>query len=715
LERSDAELVARTLEGDTRAFAELVARYGDAAYGIGLHFTGDPHEAAQVAQNAFLRAWRGLPGLREPGKFAAWLCAIARNVARDRLAARAAASEHCALEEVPEMEGKAGSPAREARSAEVVRTVRRLMEDLPDEQRLAFTLFYVDGYSYSDLSSMLQVPEGTIKARLSRTRAKLRKGVVKMARDAMQESKPDAQFWRSATGSVSGKVTSSATGDPVEGCRVQLDEARTQAAASTISDADGAWEVEGLMPGAYAVSAQRDEFVPQRYEANRYGMLGRTSVIVRPGQSVQGIDFELQPGAFIKGTALDARGAPVADAKVVVYSEWGADNEVLRFRSVPEAHSQTDADGQFRAGPLEEGAYLVGVRVGGRDDWGPHRPACFYPGIYSLHDAEWLEASAGSASDEVMIRMPERGTTELRVRVTQAESGAPIGGARVLVIRRDAFVAWFTGVTDEAGLFRSGLLTRGPWQVTAGAPEQGYARWSKWIDVGADDSDVEVGLELARGAVFKGRVVTKDTAELPALGSLECYFRPPGHAAEGHPICSWQKGGRHYWWQVKEGPQQEKAGPDDEGIIVSPPIWPGQVMISADMADSTWRVTRISVDGRPLSKGAINCASGECVDTLQIGVATNLGIVAGRIVRADAKTPVPGAWAHIERRDEAPIHVARVETDQTGSFLIHGVPAGPYSVRAERSSHPGVHEGAKREITVEPDQVVHVDLILAEQ
>lgn len=71
---SDEELVQRALEGDAGAFAELVERYRDAAYGIALHVLGDPHEASEVAQDAFIRAWKALGQLREPARFAAWLC-----------------------------------------------------------------------------------------------------------------------------------------------------------------------------------------------------------------------------------------------------------------------------------------------------------------------------------------------------------------------------------------------------------------------------------------------------------------------------------------------------------------------------------------------------------------------------------------------------------------------------------------------------------------
>ena len=164
----DEELVGRALEGDAVAFAKLVERYRDAAYGIGLHVLGDPHEAAEVAQDAFVQAWKALNQLREPAKFAAWLCTITRNLARRRLSARVAAAAALSLEEVEEMAAPHGSPADNAEQAEVTGIIRQVLGTLPDEQRLAFTLFYVNGYSYGDLSNMLSVPEGTVKTHLYR-------------------------------------------------------------------------------------------------------------------------------------------------------------------------------------------------------------------------------------------------------------------------------------------------------------------------------------------------------------------------------------------------------------------------------------------------------------------------------------------------------------------------------------------------------------------
>ena len=325
--------------------------------------------------------------------------------------------------------------------------------------------------------------------------------------------------------------------------------------------------------------------------------------------------------------------------------------------------------------------------------------------------------SAGATLNDVLFRLPEAGTAQLRVRVSDAESGHPIGGARVLVIRRDVITDWFTGQTDEEGWFSSEFLTRGPWQITAGAPDQGYARWSNWIDVGAGDGQIETRIALVRGAVFEGRVATEVAQELPSLARLTCTFWPAlPHEVDGHPVwCSWDRDGACYCWTIQEGPQPEMASLDGAGRLLSPPIWPGEVKISAEVADRDWRLTGIHVGQRHLASGeAVECAPGERVDSLKIVLGTNLGIVAGRVLSLADKAPLAGAWVHLHREDEEPIRIRGAETDRTGSFVVHSVPAGPYTVAAGPSFVAGAHESPEREIIVEPGQVVHLDLMLAD-
>ena len=189
MDRTDEELVLRSQDGDTEAFAELVRRYQDAVYAIGLHVLDGPHEAAGVAQDALVRAYQCLDQLREPSRFSSWLCRIATNLARRRLSSKRKATGVVSLDAVDEMPDSQPSSSKVAEKSELVTLVRQLLEKLADEQRLTFTLFYVNGYSERDLSQMLEVPVGTVKSRLRSARSKLKKEILHVAREVMKENK----------------------------------------------------------------------------------------------------------------------------------------------------------------------------------------------------------------------------------------------------------------------------------------------------------------------------------------------------------------------------------------------------------------------------------------------------------------------------------------------------------------------------------------------
>lgn len=715
---TDEALIAGTLEGDTGAFAQLVQRYHDAAYGIGLHVLGDSSEAAEVAQEAFIRAWRNLDQLKEPARFPNWLCRIAMNVARTRLAARAAVSRTASLEEVGQMPAPDRSAAENAEEAELVHIVRRLVETLPDDQRLAFTLFYVNGYSYNDLSRMLQLAEGTVKTHLNRARARLKRGFVEMARNAMQQDKPDAEFWRTATGSIGGRVTSAATGEPIEGAAIRLYEVQTWTFARTKSGQGGAWEASELLPGEYSIDASHPDYVDQTFRGRVWGSV-RTSCVVRPGQTVRDIDFQLKRGCRVSGKVLAPDGSPLAGAAVGVLSKLARPEAEVRYMGV--ARGDSDGDGCFSIQSLDQGRYLVAAKGGQKRGMVAEGPKTYYPGTLSMHDAEWIDVAPDRPREGVTIRLAATGAAGLRVRARDEASGHRVGGAEVVLFRRDSLDDLFGGLTDENGVFETALLTRGPWQVTAGGCEKGYPRWSKWVDIEPGQDLVEVEFSLLRGAWFEGRVRTEDGSALPDLGQLSCTFVPEQRGeSRGTSVCfSWtekdERGrrGQEYHLDLSEGPQSEWTRADESGRLSPRCVAPGPVGIMSDFADKAWRVVRVSVGGKPLAlHERIQCEPAARVDNVEIVIGTNLGVVAGRVICATDGRPAEGVWVRIERRDEKWFYTLPAEADRSGTF--HSVPAGPYTIGIARTEGGPADESSRRQITVEPGQVVHLDLVLPE-
>lgn len=150
--------------GVEREFAELAAAARPRVAAIAARLVG-PDEAEDVVQEALLRGYLGLSGLRDPSRFTAWLCGIALNVAKMRLRARAARERALA--------GLTNGPAA-VEEPELLELVREAVEVLPRGQREAVLLHYVDDLSCEEIARLLGTTPGAVRVRLHRARAQLR-------------------------------------------------------------------------------------------------------------------------------------------------------------------------------------------------------------------------------------------------------------------------------------------------------------------------------------------------------------------------------------------------------------------------------------------------------------------------------------------------------------------------------------------------------------
>lgn len=169
-------LVERARGGDTAAFRELVERHQDRAYGLALRMLRSAAEAEEVAQDAFVRAWRALPRFRGEAAFGTWLHAIVARRAIDRAAVleRRRARE-TSFEEVGDLAEPAESSEDTGRD-EIGTRLAPLLERLSGAQRAAVTLYYYEDRSVEEVARILGMPENTVKTHLSRARATLRRG-----------------------------------------------------------------------------------------------------------------------------------------------------------------------------------------------------------------------------------------------------------------------------------------------------------------------------------------------------------------------------------------------------------------------------------------------------------------------------------------------------------------------------------------------------------
>jgi len=163
--------VEHVMAGDIDAFAGIVDRWQGPIVNLAWRYCRDRGRAEEIAQDVFLRAYRGLATWRGEGAFSTWLFAVALNVCRRAM--QGGAPPALPLDEVPEPAGDADLAA-DLVSQERDRAVRLAVLRLPPRHRDALVLFYFLDMDVSRVAQVLSVPVGTVKARLSRGRALLR-------------------------------------------------------------------------------------------------------------------------------------------------------------------------------------------------------------------------------------------------------------------------------------------------------------------------------------------------------------------------------------------------------------------------------------------------------------------------------------------------------------------------------------------------------------
>jgi RNA polymerase sigma-70 factor (ECF subfamily) len=168
----DKELLAQHVAGDKYAFGELVQRHRDRMWAVAMRTLGDPEEAADALQDAFLSAYRAAGRFRGDAAVTTWLHRIVVNACLDRLRRRT-------LRPVVSMGDDATFDAIAPRGAdptslhETTLDVFAALQQIPYEQRAALILVDMMGYSVDDAAKVLEVPTGTIKSRCARGRARL--------------------------------------------------------------------------------------------------------------------------------------------------------------------------------------------------------------------------------------------------------------------------------------------------------------------------------------------------------------------------------------------------------------------------------------------------------------------------------------------------------------------------------------------------------------
>jgi len=175
----EEEIIARAVAGDLAAFNQLVQAYQNLAYSVAYRTLQDDATVADVVQESFIKAYRGI-GAFQGGSFKSWIIRIVANTCYDLLRTRqykfTDSLDDLAEREAytPHLVDPADNPHAHAERMELNALIERSFQSLPPDQRLVLTLCDVHGYAYDEIAEMTGTPMGTVKSRINRARARVR-------------------------------------------------------------------------------------------------------------------------------------------------------------------------------------------------------------------------------------------------------------------------------------------------------------------------------------------------------------------------------------------------------------------------------------------------------------------------------------------------------------------------------------------------------------
>ena len=168
----ETELLQRSGRGDADAFATIVRRYWPLVYSLTFSSTGCRHQAEDLAQEAFCRAYMGMNGLNDPGCFRSWLWGITRNVCNDWLRKTARHPAPAALS--AEVASSGAGPDGSAEDSERIEHVRLAVNELPEKYQVVVHLRHLQGMSYKEIADTLGMSMSGVSSRLTEAHEMLR-------------------------------------------------------------------------------------------------------------------------------------------------------------------------------------------------------------------------------------------------------------------------------------------------------------------------------------------------------------------------------------------------------------------------------------------------------------------------------------------------------------------------------------------------------------
>ena len=171
--KDQENIIARARRGDADAFEQLVVAYRDQVFRLALRMCGNEADADEVAQEAFLSAWKALPNFRGDSQFSTWLYQLTSHAAIDLMRRE---KRQITADDITEVSAAdpAPSPQQQAEQSEQREIVRDAILQLAPEQREVVVLRFMEELSYEEIGAVLTLPPGTVKSRLNRAKSQLK-------------------------------------------------------------------------------------------------------------------------------------------------------------------------------------------------------------------------------------------------------------------------------------------------------------------------------------------------------------------------------------------------------------------------------------------------------------------------------------------------------------------------------------------------------------
>jgi RNA polymerase sigma factor (sigma-70 family) len=509
---ADADLVTATKSGDVRAFGRLVERHHAAVSAIATAITKHVALGEDIAQETFIVAWTRLGELREPARVRAWLCNIARNLAKNELRKKVAASDDV------DVAADAPSPADAIAARETSRELHAILAEIPDTYREPLVLYYWADQSILEVAASLEITEQAAQKRISRGRGFVEAGLAKLEQ-AARERRP-AKAAAAAIVAVLATRAAPAAAAATKGTLMTANFFKLVSIALAVcaiaAIAIVAVYVADDKPAAVAApaakqaspttsSATRAPAQPALAPDHGAGYIitrapigvavnldgGMSPLVTRPGATSQ----TKATSRTLRGRVVDAGGKPLANVVVLASASLMAWEKSVGG----DAAVTTNTDGEFEVAIRD--AQLFAVALHPTHGW-----------------SQPVTIAAGKTDVAVEIRVAKSGGLTGRVR------RANTGHHATLFIKNadESFGLRFD--TDAKGNFALPLLPLGKWTVSA-TPAQIFAGGtSKAVkrEVVLDAASKNLDIDLPTGSLVV--VTTKDFDK--ALKWIEYYLVP---------------------------------------------------------------------------------------------------------------------------------------------------------------------------------------------